>query len=392
MDRKQWAEGKTLGFGCMRMPLKEKDDPTSFDYEKIGALFDDFLARGFDYFDTAYTYHGYRAEEAVRKALVERHPRESFRLATKLPLRDFRDAQDMENIFEEQLRNCGVKYFDFYLLHNMGMNVYEKCCRYDAFHFVREKQREGKILHTGMSFHDTPELLEEILQKYGDCLDFLQLQINYADWEQPNVQAKRCLETAVRHGKPVIVMEPCRGGTLANLPEEAEKRMRARRPDDSPASWAFRFAAEQEGVFCVLSGMNAPEQVEENCGVFEHLQPLTQEDYGVLAEVTKILHADTAIECTACEYCTHDCPKSIAIPKYFALYNSAVRAKGGFSSQIAYYNNISLGAGSRAGDCIGCGRCEEACPQHLPIRKYLKDVAEKFENENAFPTRKPEKK
>lgn len=379
---------KKFGFGCMRLPVTDKADPASFDYPKIEALFDEFLRQGFRYFDTAYTYHGYRCEEAVRRALVERHDRGEFQLTTKLPLRDFKDAEDMEKIFSEQLANCGVTYFDFYLLHNMGHNVYEKCRRYDAFHFVRKKKEEGKIKVVGMSFHDTPELLDKILAAYGDCLDFIQLQINYIDWEQPNVQSRRCLEVANKYGKPVIVMEPCKGGTLVNIPAEAEKLMKEYNPNASAASWALRFAASQKGVFRVLSGMNSLEQVLDNTATFSDFKPLNEEEYAVIAEVTKIINAKTAIPCTACEYCTHGCPKNIAIPNYFALYNSIERTTGSFSSQQVYYNNTVLSGRGRASDCIKCGKCEQACPQHLPIRKYLEDVKAKFEGNNFFPTRK----
>lgn len=378
---------KKLGFGCMRLPILDKSDPASFDYEQIEELFDAFLEKGFTYFDTAYTYHGYHAEEAVRKALVERHPRNSFQLATKMPLRDFKDAGDLEKVFNEQLTNCGVEFFDFYLLHNMGHNVYEKCRRYDAFHFVQRKQAEGKIKNVGMSFHDTPELLEEILAEYGDCLDFLQLQINYMDWEQPNIQSRRCLEIANRYHKTVIVMEPCKGGTLVNVPEAAEKLMKEYRPDASAASWALRFAASQEGVVRVLSGMNAMEQVEDNTSTFTDFKPLNDEEYAVIAKVTEIINANTAVACTACGYCTYGCPKNVAIPQYFSLYNSIMRTTGSFSSQMVYYNNTAISHG-KAGDCIQCGKCEQACPQHLPIRNYLKDVAEKFEKNSIIPTRK----
>lgn len=382
-----FTEGKKFGFGCMRLPVKVPGDQTSFDYELIEKLFDTYLEQGFRYFDTAYTYHGYHAEEAVRKALVERHPRDSFELATKLPLRDFKDAQDMEQIFNEQLTNCGVEYFDFYLLHNMGHNVYEKCKKYDAFHFVQKKKEEGKIRTVGMSFHDMPELLEEILKEYGDCLDFVQLQINYVDWEQPNVQSRRCLEVANRYDKPVIVMEPCKGGTLVQVPEEALNCMKAYNPDASAASWALRYAASQKGVFRVLSGMNSVEQVMDNTATFQNFVPLNEDEYEVIRKVTEIINANTAVPCTACEYCTHGCPKDIAIPQYFALYNSIMRTSGSFSSQQVYYNNIGINHG-KAGDCIGCGKCEQACPQHLPIRKYLQDVKGKFESGSILPTRK----
>lgn len=376
-----------FGFGCMRLPLLKADQQDSFDFEKINTLFDAFLEKGFRYFDTAYTYHGYHAEEAVRKALVERHPRDSFELATKLPLRDFKDAEDMERIFEEQLTHCGVEYFDCYLLHNMGTNVYEKCKKYDAFGFVARKKAEGKIRNVGISFHDMPELFDEILSQYGDLLDFVQLQINYVDWEQPNVQSRRCLEIARKYGKPVTVMEPCKGGTLVNLPEEAEALLKARQPEASNASWAMRFAASQEGVTRVLSGMNTLEQVENNTAVFQNFHPVTEEELEVIWKVTEIIEKNTPIPCTGCAYCTHGCPKDIAIPQYFALYNSISRTTGSFSSHAVYYNNTALKHG-KASDCIGCGQCEKACPQHLPIREHLKTVAAKFEAGASFPVRK----
>ena len=382
---------KAFGFGTMRMPVLDKEDPTSFDFEAIEKLFDTFLAKGFTYFDTAYTYHGYECEKAVRRALVERHPRENFELATKLPLRDFKDADDLEAIFQEQLTNCGVAYFDHYLMHNMGVNVYAKCCEYDVFHFVKRKKEEGKIRNVGMSFHDTPELLEEILSKYGDCLDFVQLQINYLDYDQPNVQGRRCLVVAGKYGKPVTVMEPCKGGTLIRIPEEAEKLMKDFAPDASVAGWALRFAASQPGVQRVLSGMNALEQIEENCAVFLDFEPLTEAEYAVIDEVVKIINAKTAIPCTACAYCTHGCPMNIAIPQFFSIYNNLMRTTIGNSSQNVYYLNTVMAGHGRAKDCIKCGQCEEACPQHLPIRKYLEDISARFDNGTGFPVRRNKK-
>lgn len=376
-----------FGFGCMRLPLLDAADQLSVDYPLTEKLIDTYLKQGFTYFDTAYTYHGYHGEEMVKKVLVDRHPRESFELATKLPLRDFRDEEDLENIFNEQLEHCGVDYFDYYLLHNMGTNVYQKCRKYDAFGFAARKKEEGKIRHLGMSFHDMQELLEEILGKYGDLLDFVQLQINYMDWEQPNVQSRRCLEVANKYGKPVFVMEPCKGGTLVNLPDEALRLMKEYAPEASAASWAFRFAASQEGVVRVLSGMNSMEQLMDNTATFKEFKPITEEEMAIIDQVREIIEKNTPIPCTACSYCTHGCPKQIAIPEYFALYNSIARTTGSFSSQASYYNNISLRHG-KAGDCIGCRQCEKACPQYLPITDYLKDVAEKFETGSMFPTRK----
>lgn len=376
-----------FGFGCMRLPTLRPDDPASFDHAKIQALFDAYLEQGFTYFDTAYTYHGYHGEEAVQADLVARYPRDAYQLATKLPLRDFQDRGDLERIFQAQLTHCGVEYFDFYLLHNMGINVYEKCRTFDAFGFVARKKAEGRIRQVGMSFHDTPELLEEILAAYGDGLDFLQLQVNYVDWDQPNVQSRRCLEVANRYHKPVIVMEPCKGGTLTDLPEEAERLLKEYAPEASPASWAMRFAASQKGVIRVLSGMNTLEQVRDNAATFRDFRPLSAEELAVIRQVTQIIERNTPIPCTGCAYCTHGCPKHIAIPQYFALYNSIARTTGSFSSHAVYYHNTALTHG-KASDCIGCRQCERACPQHLPIVDDLKLVAEKFETGAGFPTRK----
>ena len=374
-----------FGFGCMRLPLFHPDDPVSFDYDKIEALFDAFLAQGFTYFDTAYTYHGYHGEEAVRKALVERYPRHRFRLATKLPLRDLKGKEDLERIFSEQLQNCGVTFFDCYLLHNMGTNVYEKCRQLEVFDFAVRKKAEGKIRKVGMSFHDMPALLDEILAQYGDKLDFLQLQVNYVDWDQPNVESRRCLEIARKYQKPVIVMEPCKGGTLVRLPAEAQDLLRQARPEASNASWAMRFAASQPGVVCVLSGMNTLYQVADNANTFRHFEPITPEDLAVIQKATAVIEQNTPIPCTGCGYCTHGCPKDIAIPQYFALYNSLSRTTGSFSSQAVYYNNIALRHG-KASDCIGCKQCERACPQHLEVTAFLKDVVEAIEKRPFLPS------
>lgn len=378
---------KKFGFGCMRLPLLDKDDQTSFDTETFNKMVDTFLEKGFTYFDTAYVYHTYRSEDAVRESLVKRHRRNEFELATKLPMRDFKSAEDMERIFNEQLEKCGVDYFDYYLLHNMGVNAYKKACEFDSFGFGRRKMHEGKIKNFGISFHDTPELLDEILAAHPE-LDFVQLQINYIDWENPGIQSRRCHEVARKHGKPIIVMEPCKGGNLALVPEKAEKLMKEYNSVASIPSWAIRFAASQEGVIMVLSGMNTMEQLLDNTSYMTDFKPLNEEEYKIIRQVVDIINENTAIPCTTCRYCEKDCPMNIAIPDYFALYNSSKRAvTSNISSQFVYYLNLAAHHG-KAGDCIECGQCENACPQHLKITEHLKDVSAAFDVTPAFPTKK----
>ncbi|SPF46963.1 Aldo/keto reductase [Candidatus Desulfosporosinus infrequens] len=378
---------KKFGFGCMRLPLIDKDDQTSFDTETFNKMVDTFLEKGFTYFDTAYVYHGYRSEEAVRESLVKRHHRDDFKLATKLPMRDFQSAEDMERIFNEQLEKCGVDYFDYYLLHNIGVNAYKKACEFDSFGFSLRKKQEGKIKNFGMSFHDSPELLDEILAAHPE-LDFVQLQINYIDWENPGIQSRRCHEVARKHGKPIIVMEPCKGGSLALVPEKAEQLMKEYNPAASVPSWAIRYAASQEGVTMVLSGMNTMEQLLDNMSYMADFKPLNKEEDKILGRVIDIINENTAIPCTTCRYCEKDCPQNIAIPDYFALYNSAKRAlSSNFSSQFVYYINLTANHG-KAGDCIDCKQCESACPQHLKITELLKDVSATFDVTPSFPTKK----
>ena len=378
---------KKLGFGFMRLPLKDQNDPASIDLDAVKQMVDAFLERGFTYFDTAYMYHGGQSERAIREALVKRHDRDSFTLATKLPSMFLKNEGDQERIFEEQMEKCGVEYFDYYLLHNLNTSYYEAVKRFDSFAFVQKKKEEGKIRHMGFSFHDTPELLDEILTAHPET-EFVQLQINYMDWESQSIQSRRCWEVARKHGKPVVVMEPVKGGMLAALPEKAEQLLKEHQPERSLPSWAIRFAAGLEGVLMVLSGMSGMEQLLDNTGYMQNFEPLSGDEQALLQQVVQSINETIAIPCTACEYCVKGCPKNIAIPKYFSMYNMDNREKlrtgdpNRWTINELYYANMAKTFG-KASDCIGCRKCEQSCPQHIEITKWLRKVADVFETQPA---------
>lgn len=370
---------KKLGFGGMRLPLNNPEDPRDFDFPQLFSMVDSFLEQGFTYFDTAYMYHKYQSETAFRKALVERYPRDRYLLADKLPLSHLKQAEDMERYFNEQLEKCGVTYFDYYLLHNMTRTYYKTAAQLDAFSFIKEKKAQGKARRIGMSFHADAELLDQILTEHPE-LEFVQLQLNYIDWESPNIQSRLCYEVCLKHKKDVIVMEPVKGGTLANVPQEAEQLMRAYAPDSSPASWAIRFAASKEAVIMVLSGMSDHSQLLDNTSYMREFIPLNQEETDIIRKATDIINSSIAVPCTGCGYCLEGCPKNIAIPQYFALYNQFEQF-GEKSNSRYYYGNYKDTHG-RAGDCIGCRKCETICPQHLPISETMKTLSGLFDEKS----------
>lgn len=361
------------GFGFLRLPLRDPADETSIDYEALFPLVDRFLELGGTYFDTAYTYLGEKSEEALRKALVERHPRDAFRIADKLPGWRVKRHEECEVYFDTQLRRCGVDYFDVYLIHWLNAENYAICEKTDQFRFLRRVKAEGRAKAIGFSYHDSPELLSRILTDHPE-VDYVQLQINYLDWDSVSIQARQCYETAVSHGKKILVMEPVKGGSLAGLPPAAEQLLKAHAPDASIPSWAIRFAASLDRVETVLSGMNAMEQIEDNMQPFT---PLSGEEMQLLAAAAEIIRANTAIPCTGCGYCAPNCPKHIPIPKYFALYNDYSRNPDEDWKMQHVYDSLSAQAG-KASDCIGCKRCEKNCPQKLEITNYLTQVSKVF--------------
>lgn len=370
---------KKLGFGLMRLPRLDPNDEGSIDLEQTKQMVDTFLQRGFTYFDTAWMYCAFKSENAVKEALTSRHPRESYTLATKLHAAYIHSLDDRDAIFNTQREKTGVEYFDYYLLHDVGAEHYEIYKKYDCFAWIAEKKRQGLIKHMGFSFHDTAEVLDKILTEHPE-MEFVQLQINYLDWDSEGVQSRKCYEVATKHGKPVIVMEPVKGGTLAKLPAAAEALLRQADPGTSIPSWAVRFAASLPNVKMVLSGMSSTEQLLDNTGYMQDFAPLTQQEQAVIAQVVGIINASIAIPCTGCSYCTEGCPMHIAIPKYFSLYNAEIQElkEKDFTSQGTYYGNLTQTFG-KASDCIACGQCESVCPQHLPIIENLKRVAKQFE-------------
>ena len=373
---------KKLAFGMMRLPLIDENDEASVDYNQVNDMADLFMERGFTFFDTAYPYHEGNCEVAFRKAVVERYPRDSYIIADKLPLFSIKSEDQLEPIFAEQLERTGVEYFDYYLMHNVSGFSEPGFLDVDSFAFTNKKKEEGKIKHLGLSTHANAEYLDSILTMHPE-MEFVLLQINYLDWENEGVESRKCYEVACKHNKPVMVMEPLKGGFLADIPPEAEKLMKDYNPDASVISWALRFVASLDNVFMILTGASSLKQLKENIEDFENFKPLNDEEYEILNKVADIIQSNITVDCTKCKYCLDACTEEINIPKVFDLYNSEKILDPAPWTPIgnAYLNYSKLPGVGIASDCSECGMCVEECPQHIDIPEVMKDVAKTFETE-----------
>ncbi|MBU5480155.1 aldo/keto reductase [Blautia sp. MSJ-19] len=366
---------KNFGFGYMRLPMIGED----VDIEQTKKMVDTYLEQGFNYFDTAHGYIQGKSEKAIKTCLTDRYSRDKYILTNKLTNYFFKKEEDIRPLFEQQLEICGVDYFDYYLMHAQGAEnfKYFKQCR--AYETAFELKKEGKVKHVGISFHDKAEVLEQILTEYPQ-VEVVQIQFNYLDYEDPAVQSRKCYEVCRKHNKPVIVMEPVKGGSLVNLPEDAKKVLEDLH-GGSPASYAIRFAAGFDGIEMVLSGMSTLEQMQDNLSYMKDFQPLSDTELDAVHKVTEIIRSAHLIPCTACRYCVDGCPKKISIPDLFACMNTK-QIYHDWNADY-YYNVVHTADGKgKASDCIKCGKCEKACPQHLEIRKLLEEVAAEFEKKD----------
>jgi predicted aldo/keto reductase-like oxidoreductase len=366
-------EIKKLGFGLMRLPMNGED----IDLEQTKKMVDLFMEKGFTYFDTAYVYGEGQSEYAARHALVKRYPRESFQLATKLPAWDkTKTAEEVKQYFYTSLERTEAGYFDYYLLHNLGGERTEIFENLGLWDFVKELKAKGLIRHFGFSFHDNSSALDKLLTAHPEA-EFVQLQINYADWEHPEIESRKCYEVARSHNKPVIIMEPVKGGTLASLPDSAVDVLKSLDKNASVASWAIRFAASLDGVITVLSGMSNIEQMEDNLSFMENFKRLSNNELESIEKVRNILDSIPQVACTNCKYCVKDCPQNIPINKILGVLNGYDKYNN-FEGAKARYNRAANGCG-KASDCIDCKNCESVCPQHIKITEHLKRAASLFE-------------
>lgn len=373
-------EGKKLGFGLMRLPLTDANDKGSIDIEALKEMVDAFIEQGFTYFDTAWMYCAFKSENAVKEALTDRYPRDRYTLTTKLHASYLKKKEDRDRIFEEQRQKTGVEYFDYYLIHAIDQELYSIYNEMDCFNWLIEKKKQGLVKHIGFSYHDSAEFLDQVLTEHPE-MEFVQLQMNYLDWESAEVQSRKCYEVAIKHGKPVIVMEPVKGGILADVPAEVRESFAAYHPDLSVPSWAIRFVASLDNVAMVLSGMSNMEQLMDNISYMKEFVPMNAEETELVHKAAEMIKDSIAIPCTGCSYCTEGCPMQIAIPDLFRVYNKSKRGEITDVEANEEYRQLTE-SGGKARECLACGQCQVACPQHLEIINYLKDVAKCMEKQD----------
>ncbi|MGE4354141.1 MAG: aldo/keto reductase [Oscillospiraceae bacterium] len=364
-----------LGFGLMRLPKLEN----KIDVEQVKRMVDCFLEKGFTYFDTAYRYNNGESERAIKAALVDRYPRDKFQLASKLPAwSDANTKEEAQQMFYTSLERTGVDYFDYYLLHNVGEGRIAAFDRFDIWNYLLQKKQEGLIKHLGFSFHDKASVLDELLTAHPE-MEFVQLQINYGDWDEPAVESRLCYETARRHGKPVIIMEPLKGGMLASPPPAVAEILQKAEPNASLASWGIRYAASLEGIITVLSGMSNVEQMEDNIAYMRDFKPLNAQEQAVIRKAQAVLKTIPVIPCTTCRYCMPGCPQSIAIPGIFEAMNIYQVYHDPNIAKFKYMWHTDAQGLSKASVCVECGQCESVCPQHISIIDELKKAASALE-------------
>ena len=366
-----------FGFGCMRLPLTDKNDPTSIDQDLFNEMVDIYMEKGYDYFDTSYAYHNGMSEVAIRKAVVERYPRESFRICDKMPTWALTCEEDNEKFVNEMLERLGIDYFDVFFIHNINGPWVKNAINANTFEYVKKMKENGVAKQIGFSFHDKSDLLEEVLDKYGEMFDIAQLELNYLDWEDPSIEAHKCYDLCVKHGLDVYVMEPLKGGVIVNPNDEIKNDFKEFNPDKSIASFAIRFCASLENVKIVLSGMSKMEDLIDNCDTYENFEVLSDEENSFLEKMARKLADNVAVPCSECGYCVDACPEMIPIPEYFNLYNTS---KNQPESDIyrLYFDKLA-DEKVPADECTYCSTCIDHCTQKIDIPEMLEKVCEHFE-------------
>ncbi len=367
-----------FGFGCMRLPLTDANNPTSVDQELFNKMVDIYMEKGFNYFDTSYAYHGGISETAIRKAVVERYPRESFQICDKMPTWALTSEKDNEKFVNEMLERLGIDYFDVFFIHNINIPWFKLAEEHNTFEYLKKMKEDGIAKKLGFSFHDNSKLLKKVLDKYSDMLDIVQLELNYLDWEDPNIEAHKCYDLCVEHGLDVYVMEPLKGGVIVNTSDEIKKEFEEFNPDKSIASFALRFCASLEHVKMVLSGMSCMDDLLDNCDTFENFEVLSDEESEFLEKMAQKLAESVAVPCSECGYCVDSCPEMIPIPEYFNLYNTSKNQPE--SNIYRLYFDKLCDEKVPADECTYCSTCIDHCTQKIDIPEELEKVCEHFEN------------